>query len=841
MDATNPIEAGHDYGSPRVPLPVAIEARGIRHNNLVDLDIDIPLNRVVVITGVSGSGKSSLAMGTLFAEGMQRFLEGLSTFSRRRISQAQRPDVDLIAHLPAAVALRQRPPVPGPRSTVGTMSSVSNALRLSMSRLGSHRCPNGHMVPPSVRNFTEEIECPTCGVRFLTPGAESFAFNSEGACPMCDGVGERFEIQISRLVPDMSLTIEGGAVLPWNVGGMRLSRYAAEQLGVRLDVPWRDLTEQERDIVFHGERVVRRVRVGEGGPRPVTLNVNYENAIAAVERQARSENAGTRKRQEQFLHWGTCSLCHGTRLRPEALTSTLDGLTLGEINAFTLDELWAFLREIPARATEELRRPAESLTRETRNLTEPLVQLGLGYLGLDRAGSTLSTGERQRLELTSTVRANTTGMLYVLDEPSVGLHPSNILGLITTIHALVDGGNSVVMVEHDVDVIAEADWIIELGPGAGSHGGRIIGQGTPDRMRSDPTSIIGPFLNGGAAVERARKPIDGEQIALEVADLHNLHNIDLGMPLGALTAVAGPSGAGKTALILDSLIPAVRARLTGAPLPAHVTRLEAPGITALAEIDATPIGLNSRSTPATYSGAHDAIRAVFASASLSRERGWGATHFSYNTKQGQCPVCRGLGYLDLDAQYLPDIRETCPQCHGSRYAEEILEVTVDDLTIADVLGLTVREALDRLATWAGIERLLRPIDDVGLGYLRLGEATPSLSGGEAQRLRIASRLRTSQRGVLYVFDEPSTGLHPLDVRTLIAVFDRLIEAGATIIVIDHDLDMLAAADYLIDMGPVGGPEGGRIVSRGRPAAVAVDPMSTTGPFLVGRLTPMLLN
>ncbi|MBF4571824.1 excinuclease ABC subunit UvrA [Herbiconiux sp. VKM Ac-1786] len=817
--------------------PVAIEARGIRHNNLHDLDVDIPLHRVVAITGVSGSGKSSLAMGTLFAEGMQRFLEGLSTFSRRRLSQAQRPDADRISHLPAAVALRQRPPVPGPRSTVGTMSSVLNALRLSMSRLGSHRCPNGHIVPPSLQSFREEIVCPVCGVHFPTPSAESFAFNSEGACPGCDGVGERFEIDTDRLVPDPELTIEQGAVLPWNVGGMRLSRYAAAQLGVRLDVPWRDLSDREHDIVLHGEPVVREVRLGEAGPRPVTLQVHYENAIAAVRRAAKSDTASTRARQEQFLHWETCSVCHGTRLRPEALTSMLDGSNLAEISSLPLEGLRGFVEGLLAQTPEEITRPAETLTREILSLLDPLLQLGLGYLGLDRAGSTLSTGERQRLELSSTVRADTTGMLYVLDEPSVGLHPSNIGGLIATIDALVDAGNSVVMVEHDVEVIAEADWVIELGPGAGSAGGTAIGQGTPTEVAADPSSLIGPFLTPGPLIERMPRPLDAGDLTLEVSALHNLNDVRLEVPLHALTAIAGPSGAGKSALLLESLVPALTAQLAGQPLPAHVTSLEAPGIRGLAEIDATPIGANARSTPATYSGAFDAIRAVFAESPDARARGWKAGHFSYNTKQGQCPTCLGIGYLDLDVQYLPDVRETCPTCEGGRYALEMLEVTVEGHTIADVLRLTVHEALAVLEEWPGVDRRLRPIDDVGLGYLRLGEATPSLSGGEAQRLRIASRLRNSQRGVLYVFDEPSTGLHPLDIRTLVAVLDRLIDAGATVLVIDHDLDLLAAADRLIDLGPVGGPQGGRIVAQGSPHEVAIDPASVTGPYLAGRLAP----
>ncbi|WP_433801856.1 excinuclease ABC subunit UvrA [Actinomycetospora sp. CA-084318] len=816
--------------------PTAIEVRGVRHNNLQGLDVDIPLHRVVVVTGLSGSGKSSLAMGTLFAEGMQRFLEGLSTFSRRRLSQAQRPDVDGIAHLPAALALRQRPPVPGPRSTVGTMSSVLNALRLAMSRLGEHRCPNGHMVPPGVHSFTMDAVCPVCGVHFPTPGAESFAFNSTGACPGCDGVGQRFEIDEDSLVPDHDRTIDDGAVLPWNSGGMRLSRYAAAQLGVRLDVPWRDLTAGERDVVLHGEHVVRRVTLGEDGPRPVTLDVNYENAVAAVERAARSDNATTRERQKRFLRWETCHVCHGTRLRPEALASRLDGEDLATISALSLDALQTFADGLVGKAPEELRRPATTLAAEISRLIDPLLRLGLGYLGLDRAGATLSTGERQRLELTSTVRANTTGMLYVLDEPSVGLHPSNVGGLVDTILALVAGGNSVVMVEHDVEVIAEADWVVELGPGAGSAGGRVVAQGTPEQVRRDPASLIGPFLGAEPVTDREPRPVDGPAITLEVDALFNLHDLRVELPVGALTAFAGPSGAGKSALVVDSLVPALRAQLAGEAAPAHVRFLDAPGIRALAEIDATPIGANARSTPATYSGALDAIRRHFAATDAARGRGWRAGHFSYNTTAGQCPVCLGLGHLDLDVQYLPDIRETCPRCHGSRYAPEVLEVTVDGLTVADVLDLSVEQALERLAGWPGLERPLRPIADVGLGYLRLGEATPSLSGGEAQRLRIASRLRSSQRGVLYVFDEPSTGLHPVNVRTLVEVFDRLLAAGATVVVIDHDLDVLAAADHVIDLGPVGGPDGGRIVAQGRPAAVAADPASVTGPFLASRVS-----
>ncbi len=816
-------------------LPSVIEARGVRHNNLRDLDVDIPLWCVVAVAGVSGSGKSSLATGVLFAEGMQRFLEGLSTYSRRRLSQSQRPDADRIDHLPAALALRQRPPIPGVRSTVGTMSEVLNVLRLIMSRLGTHICPNGHPVAPTVSTQGMEMTCPVCGVRFEHPGAEFFAFNSYGACPACNGTGQRFGVDVGSLVPDEGKSIEAGAVLPWNSGGRRLYQYAAAQLGVRLDVPFRELTARERDIVFHGEPAEREVVLRPGTPRSVTLNVHYENAVATVEHAAASDSAVARARVERFLNVSTCSVCHGSRLRPEALRSTLDGRNLAQISALTLDELRGFADDVRKVTPRELTRVASGLAGEHLRSLEPLLQLGLGYLQLDRAGSTLSTGERQRLELTSTVRANTTGMLYVLDEPSVGLHPSNIEGLRATIATLAANGNSVVMVEHEIEVINGADWVIELGPGAGEHGGTVVAQGTPAVIRANKNSVIGPFLAGEPAVRRERRPTDGDAVTVEVADLYNLHDVRVSFPVRAMTAVAGPSGAGKTALVLESLVPALRAVLAGQQVPRHVRRLDSAGIRGLAEIDATPIGQNSRSTPATYSGAFDAIRQAFADTPLARERGWTPGHFSFNTKAGQCPECEGLGYIDIDVQYLPDIRETCPLCRGSRYTEEVLDVRLDELTIADVLALTTRDAVSRFAARPVIVRPLRPIDDVGLGYLRLGEATPSLSGGESQRLRIASRLRSSQRDILYVFDEPSTGLHPLDIRTLVGVFDRLLDGGATVVVIDHDLDLLAAADCLIDMGPAGGPDGGRVVATGTPGEVAADKGSVTGPYLARHL------
>src|SRR5579859_6333108 len=750
------MEAG-DFPAPET-LPVVIGVRGARHNNLRDIDVDVPLWRTVAVVGVSGSGKTSLAMGTLYAEGLHRFLESLSTYSRRRLTQAQRPDVDRIDHLPPALALRQRPPVPGPRSTVGTMSEVLNVLRLMMSRLGSHLCPNGHLVGPSVATLSEEIVCPVCGAHFVHPSAESFAFNSYGACPACQGLGVRSEVDVGTLVPDPDKTIAEGAVLPWNSGGRRLSMYAAGELGVRLDVPYRSLTDHERDIVLHGEPVQERVTLQGRNGRSVQLSVNYDNAVAAVERSLRSNNERSRRLVQRFLVTRVCSVCHGTRLRPEALTSRLRGRNLAEISALGLGELPGFVAGLPAELPAEIGRLTTGLLAELNGRLTPVLDVALSYMTLDRAGASLSTGERQRIELTSTVRASTTGMLYVLDEPSVGLHPSNVAGLRKTIAALAANGNSVVVVEHEREIIRSADWVIELGPEAGAKGGTVIAEGTPAQLETDPRSIMGPFLAGAAAVTRDRQPryTPGSQITVEIGDLYNLHGVTAAFPVRRLTALAGPSGAGKTARVLDSLIPAARALLSGSALPGHVRRLDLGGIRQVVQVDASPIGQNARSTPATYSGAFDQIRRVFAESAYARRRHWKPGHFSFNTREGQCPTCRGLGHIDLDVQYLPDITIQCPTCHGARFNDATLAVRVDGLTVADVLGLSVDDALERFAGQGPVAAALRPVSEVGLGYLLLGEPTPSLSGGESQRLRIASRLRSSQRGVLYVFDEPST-------------------------------------------------------------------------------------
>ncbi|MFC9993476.1 excinuclease ABC subunit UvrA [Nocardia sp. NPDC127526] len=817
-------------------LPEAIHVVGARVHNLRDLDVDVPLWQWVAITGLSGSGKTSLAMDVLYAEGYQRFLEGLSTYTRRRIAQAERPDVDRIDFLPATLALRQRPPIPTRRSTVGTMTEVYNVLRLMYSRLGSHLCPTGYRLPPmlevAVRGY---VDLPECGGRFELPGAESFAFDSFGACPRCGGLGTVEEIDDDALVPNPDLTITAGAVAPWKLPLRDFQPQIAAQLGVRIDVPYRELTQREKDIVLDGPAVKRHVVVTTKSGRAAELNGTYENARAAVRHSlANSSSETTRERLSKFFTLHTCPDCHGARLRPEALTTLVEGRDIAATSALTLAQLRPWAGGLPERLPTELEPLAKRLTAEFIRTIEPLLTLGLGYLTLDRAGATLSTGERQRIQLTATLQARSTGMLYVLDEPSIGLHPANVEGLRSVIRALVDNGNSVVMVDHDVDLLRWADQLIEMGPGAGRAGGAIVAQGTVDEVAADPNSVTGPYLSGTAETRmREQRPVraEDEHLEITVGDYYTLHRVTARIPVARLTLVTGVSGSGKTSLVLDSLVPALTAELARRRLPRHVRALRTGGIQRVVTVDSTPIGNNSRSTPATYSGAFDGIRALFAATPLARERQWGAGRFSYNVKGGQCPECAGLGEVALDVQYLPDMTVTCPTCHGARYNPETLEVRVDGLTIADVLQLTVADAAERFADSPRIGPPLHALREVGLGYLCLGEPTPALSGGEAQRMRLANGLRSSQSHTLYVFDEPTTGLHPEDVRTLLGVLDRLLRAGATIIAIDHDLDLIANADHVIDMGPGGGPDGGRIVATGTPREIAAAEDSLTGRYL----------
>jgi excinuclease ABC subunit A len=810
-------------------LPPAILVRGARANNLKNIDVDVPLWKWVMLTGLSGSGKSSLAISVLYGEGLRRYLEGLSAYTRRRIGQVGKPDVDSIDHLPSALALKQRPAVPGRRSTVGTMTELLNVVRLMFSRLGSHVCPNGHRLPAEFfAGAQQSVRCPTCSVVFEVPSAESFAFNTLGMCPGCDGLGTRDEVDLDTLVPDPSKTVAGGAVAPWSLAGRGYMPQVAAVMGVRIDVPYRDLTAGEQAIILDGPPEQHQVTLTSKKGRALDATMVYESGRRAVEQAvATSTSETTRERLKRFFTTDVCPVCHGTRLRPEALESMLLGRNVAEVSHDTLTDLMTFVTRVAAESPTDMRPVAKRLATELADAAAPLLRLGLEYLSLDRRGGSLSTGERQRIELSSTLRARSTGMLYVLDEPSVGLHPANVDALATIVGGLVHNGNSVVMVDHDVALMRSADHIIEIGPGSGRSGGTVVAQGTATTLAANTSSVTGPFLLGdNLARVRATRPDPKAWLSFTVDERYTLHAVRARIPSERLTVVTGMSGSGKTTLILDSLVPA----FVDDVAPPHVRITDTGGIKRLKVIDSSPIGRNSRSTPATYCGAFDPIRRLYAQAS-----GLPAANFSYNTKAGQCPACRGLGELSVDLQYLPDLVQTCPTCEGARYNPDTLAVTVQGLSIAEVLSLNVVGAIDHFAGTAAVAAPLRALNDVGMGYLCLGEPTPGLSGGEAQRLRLSGGLRDPQSGTLYVLDEPSIGLHPRDVQTLLGVLDRLLHLGATVVAIDHDLDVIANADHVIDMGPGGGPDGGRIIFAGNPSQLAADETSVTGRWLAAHL------
>ncbi len=877
--------ADHDrnlHANPTAPAPfaepTAIQVRGARVHNLRDIDVDVPLHQLTGIAGVSGSGKSSLALGVLYAEGSRRYLEALSTYTRRRISQTARAQVDEVLHVPAAIALRQRPGVPDVHSTFGTATELLNYLRLMFSRLGSHRCPNGHQVPPSLNVAAEKpLSCPICNACFYGPSAEDLAFNSAGACPTCGGTGTVREVDESTLIPDPTLTLDEGAVAPWRQLMWSLMAQVAGEMGVRTDVPYQDLTPREQDIVLHGPMEKRHILyVPKGKDHATELDFTYYSAVNTVKNAlAKVKDDKGLARVAKFLREEPCPDCRGSRLSAQARASLLDERNLAEATALTLDELRDWLPGIAATLPDEMRPMAQAIVTETAEPIARLEQLGLGYLALDRASLTLSNGERQRVQLARAVRSRITGALYVLDEPSIGLHPSNVEGLLGVMDDLLADGNTVVFVDHDVRVLRHASHVIEIGPGSGADGGRVIAQGTVAQVEADPASRIGPFLAGRTKVRtRARADertlFDQGAIALATGPIHTVKPLEARFPHGRLTAVTGASGSGKTTLVLESLVPALRAAIASDPLPSHVRSVDAAGIQRVDLVDSTPIGANVRSTVATYSGVLDDLRRLFAKTADAKERGLKAADFSYNTGSLRCPTCEGTGQISLDVQFLPDVDIPCPDCQGSRYASEAYQVrlplerageeapgdepspaeltdaTADsvahaeeapiaDLSLPELLSLTVDGALAYEPNLPKAARKLRTLHDLGLGYLTLGEATPALSGGEAQRLKLASELQRSQEGTLFVFDEPTIGLHPLDVETLLHVLQRLIDHGATVVVIEHDLDMIANADYVVDLGPGGGEAGGRIVAEGTPEAVAAAPASITGRYLAEEL------
>lgn len=825
--------------------PESIEVRGARVHNLKNVDVDVPLGELVGVAGVSGSGKSSLALGVLYAEGSRRYLEALSTYTRRRLTQASRAQVDEVLHVPAALALHQRPAVPGIRSTFGTMTELLNSLRLLFSRLASHVCPHcGARNEPTLNVAAGlPIVCANCGKDFHAPGAESLAFNSAGACPACAGTGIVREVNRAALVPDESKSIDEGAVLPWGSLMWDLMKQVAGAMGVRTDVPFKDLTPKERDIVFNGPAVKKHILYKpKKGDDFAELDFTYFNAVYTVENAlAKAKDEKGLKRVTRFLEEKTCPDCGGTRLSEAARAPRVRGLNLAEASAMTLDAAVDWVRGVPGSLGADMRLMATNICESFLDVARRLLELGLGYLALDRAGATLSTGERQRVQLARAVRNRTTGVLYVLDEPSIGLHPANVDGLLGVMRDLVADGNSVVVVDHDVRVLKACDHLIEMGPVAGAEGGHVIAQGTVGDVAANPRSRIAPFLADGESVrERGCMPVshmfDLGHIRMTTSQLHTVKPLDVDIPRGRLVAVTGVSGSGKTTMVLESLIPALKARSAGEKPPEHVRSIDADGIERANLIDATPIGANVRSTVATYADIHDDLRRAFARSDETKTGGWKAGDFSYNTGRLRCPTCDGTGSISLDVQFLPDVDIECPDCRGSRYAPEadaIHRTTKDgrELTLPQLMAMSVDQALAVTGDMRKVHSRLTTLHDLGLGYLTLGEPTPALSGGEAQRLKLASEMGRAQSHAVFVFDEPTIGLHPLDVRVLLGVFDRLVASGATVVVIEHDLDVIANADWVIDMGPGGGESGGRIVAAGAPEQIAADANSVTGRYL----------
>lgn len=816
-----------------------IKVRGAKVHNLKNINVDIPLNKIVGIAGVSGSGKSSLALGVLYSEGSRRYLEALSTYTRRRMTQVEKALVDEILYVPAALALHQRPAIPGVRSTFGTGTELLNSLRLMFSRLASHCCPNGHYLEPSLAVAAEqELVCPVCGENFYAPSAEELAFNSQGACKTCGGTGIVRTVDKSTLVPDDSLTIDEGAVAPWGTLMWSLMTDVCREMGVRTNIPFKDLTDKEKDIVYNGPAEKKHIFYkAKNTNQAGELDFTYYNAVYTVENAlSKVKDEKSMKRVEKFLKQDICPDCHGTRLSEKARTPKLMGLTLDKVCEMTLSDVIEWVKKVPQSLPKEMVPMAESICDSFQSVAKRLIDLGLGYLTLDRASSTLSTGERQRMQLARAVRNRTTGVLYVLDEPSIGLHPSNIVGLRGVLHDLIEDGNSVVLVDHDVQILKDSDWIIEMGPQAGVNGGYVVAEGTIPEIIDNKKSIIGGFLSDKEEV-KIRENISPDimfkngKIHLETNSIHTVKPLKIDIPKGRLTVVTGVSGSGKTTMVLESLVPALDSLTSQKKMPEHIVKIEADGIKQVKLIDATPIGINIRSTVATYANIHDELRKIFAKLPKSKENKYKAGDFSYNTGKLRCSVCDGTGVINLDVQFLPDVEIPCPECGGSRYSKIVEDIKYKGNSLAKLMSMDVNTAIDACDDLKSVQQRLQVLKDLGLGYLTLGEATPSLSGGEAQRLKLASEMRKAQLESVFVFDEPTIGLHPLDVRTLLNVFQTLIDNGATVVVIEHDLDVIKNADYIIDMGPEGGNAGGEVIFSGTPSELRNCKISKTARFL----------
>jgi excinuclease ABC subunit A len=933
--------------------------RGAREHNLKNVSLDMPRNSLIVFTGLSGSGKSSLAFDTIFAEGQRRYVESLSAYARQFLGQMDKPDVDFIEGLSPAVSIDQKSTNRNPRSTVGTITEVYDYLRLLFARAGKPHCPkcgkaiakqtpqnivdqimqmpegskfqvlapvirarkgefldlfkdfttagysrvriNGsvyqisevpklkkqekHTIevvvdrlsvknesksritdsietalrlasglvildfvdikagsPDKEKTFSEHMACHDCEISFEELEPRSFSFNSPfGACPECSGIGTKLEVDEELLIPDDSISIYEGAIAPWSGGQsseyfLRLLEGLATDLKFSLDNPWRKLSEKVRDAILHGWDYEVHVKYKNRYGRVRNYSTGFEGVVPFIHRRhSETDSDFSRDKYEAYMRQTPCPVCNGSRLKPEVLAVTLGGKNIAQICEFSIAECEVFLKNISLSAREK--KIAERVLKEVNARLGFLLDVGLDYLSLARPAATLSGGEAQRIRLATQIGSGLTGVLYVLDEPSIGLHQRDNRKLIETLTRLRDLGNTLIVVEHDEDTIRTADWIVDIGPGAGEHGGKVVSSGSYADLIAAKDSITGAYLSGKSviAIPKKRRPIDAKKVlVVKAAKENNLQNIDVTFPLAAFIAVTGVSGSGKSTLVNDILYSVLANKLNGARIVPgrHRTITGLDQLDKVVHVDQSPIGRTPRSNPATYTGVFDKVRALFSETSEAKVRGYQQGRFSFNVKGGRCENCSGDGTITIEMNFLPDVYVPCEVCHGARYNRETLEVHYKGKTIAQVLDMSIEEANNFFESVPAISRFLKTLCDVGLGYVRLGQSAPTLSGGEAQRVKLATELQRRSTGrTIYVLDEPTTGLHFEDVRKLLLVLNRLVDTGNTVIVIEHNLDVIKSADWVIDLGPEGGSGGGLVVAEGRPEEIVKNPKSYTGKYL----------
>lgn len=935
-----------------------IKIRGARAHNLKNIDVDIPKDKLVVVTGLSGSGKSSLAFDTLYAEGQRRYVESLSAYARQFLGQMDKPDVDSIDGLSPAISIDQKTTSKNPRSTVGTVTEINDFLRLLWARVGTPICPNdGHeitsqspeqmvdkilelpertklqILAPIVRGkkgqhkkiiekvkkdgfvriivdgeihdveeeieldknkkhdisvvvdrivlkdgirsrlfdsleaalrltngnvavdvigdkmlqFSENFSCPYCGFTIGELEPRIFSFNAPfGTCPDCDGIGVKLEVDKDLVIPDDTKTLNEGALAPWNPISSKyyptMLQQACEAFGIDMDTPFKDLPDKDKKIILYGagDREFHfKFKSDFGGLKDI--DTTFEGVIPNVERRYRETNSDfTRDVMRQYMTSLTCQTCHGYRLNEQALSVKIAGKHIGEVSDFPINESLNFFENLTfSEQNQEIARP---ILKEIDDRLTFLKNVGLDYLTLSRSARTLSGGEAQRIRLATQIGSNLSGVMYVLDEPSIGLHQRDNDRLIASLKKMRDLGNTLIVVEHDEDTMRAADYLIDIGPGAGENGGQVIAAGTPKQVEKKRNSLTGQYLSGKKyiAIPNERRKGNGKKIVVKGASENNLKNIDVSFPLGEFIAVTGVSGSGKSTLVNMILKRALAQKLNhNSEKPGKYQKIEGvENIEKIIDIDQTPIGRTPRSNPATYTGVFDDIRGLFAQTNQAKLRGYGKGRFSFNIKGGRCEACKGDGIIKIEMNFLPDVYVPCEVCHGTRYNSETLEVEYKDKNIADILNMTVSEALTFFEPIPKIKRKLQTIVDVGLGYVKLGQPATTLSGGEAQRMKLASELHKKSNGkTFYILDEPTTGLHSEDIKRLLEVLQRLVDKGNTVLVIEHNLDVIKTADYLIDLGPEGGDGGGQIVATGTPEEVIKVNDSYTGKYLKEVLVP----